>query len=73
MTITTYYVTQKSGRFDIDTNAAVHLINDLVFSTGDNRSWDATRALVDSMFDPATQQHYGIAIESEEHEVGADD
>ena len=73
MTITTYHVTYQSGRSDIDANATVHLINDLAFSTGENRSWDATRALVNSMLDAATQERLGIRIEAEELEADTDD
>jgi hypothetical protein len=73
MTITTYHVTSQSGRSDTDANATIHLINDLAFSSGENRSWDATRALVNSMLDAATQERLGIQIEAEELEADTDD
>jgi sirohydrochlorin ferrochelatase len=73
MTNTTYYVTHKLGRSDPDANAIVHLINDLAFTSGDNRSWDATRAHVDALADPDTQRRIGIMIEAEQTEVVGED
>jgi hypothetical protein len=73
MTITTYYVTHKLGRFDADANATIHLINDMAYNGGENRSWDATRALVNSLVDSDTQARFGINIETEECELVAED
>jgi hypothetical protein len=73
MTNTTYYVTHKLGRPDAEANAIIHLINDLAFSSGDNRSWDATRAHVDALADPDTQKRFGITIEAEQSELVAED
>ena len=72
MTITSYYVKQQTGA-DAEAMATIHLINDLAFSNGDCRSWDATRALVDSMLDAATQARLGICIEAEPFELAEDD
>jgi hypothetical protein len=73
MTITTYHVTHQLGRSDRDASATIHLINDLAFSSGENRSWDATRALVDSMLGADEQQRLGVQIEAEQSEVFDDD
>jgi hypothetical protein len=73
MTITTYYVTHKLGRSDADANATIHLINDLAIGSGENRSWDATRALVNSLVDADTQERFGISIDAEECELFAED
>jgi hypothetical protein len=73
MTNTTYYVTHTLNRPDPEANAIVHLINDLTFSSGDNRSWDATRAHVDALTDADTQKRFGITIEAEQSEVVAED
>jgi hypothetical protein len=73
MTITTYYVTHKLGRSDGDANAAIHLINDMAFSSGENRSWDSTRALVNSLLDADTQARFGINIEMEQCELETED
>ena len=73
MTITSYYVQHEAGRADPDARAAIHLINDLAFSTGDNRSWDATRALVDSMLDAAAQDRLGVRIVAADAEAATDD
>ena len=73
MTITTYYATHKSGRTHRDADAIVHRVNDMTAESGDNRSWDATRAHIDALADSATQQRYGIAIEAEQFELEGDD
>jgi hypothetical protein len=73
MTITSYYVTHKLGRSDADANATIHLINDLAISGGENRSWDATRALVNELVDPDTQERFGIRIEAEQCELEFED
>ncbi|MBU1235550.1 MAG: hypothetical protein KJ634_00685 [Gammaproteobacteria bacterium] len=73
MTITTYYVTHRLGRPDADTSATIHLINDLTFGTKENRSWDATRALVDQLVDPEAKRRYGISIEAEQSELADED
>jgi len=72
MTITSYYVKQQTGA-DAEAMATIHLINDLAYSSGDYRSWDATRALVDSMLDTVTQDRLGICIEAEQSELAEDD
>ncbi len=73
MTITTYFVTHRLGRSDADAAATIHLINDLAIGSGENRSWDATRALVNSLLDADTQARLGIAIEAEEVELHTED
>lgn len=73
MTITSYYVQHEANRADADARATIHLINDLASSGGENRSWDATRALVDSLLDGETQERLGIRIEAEESEAETDD
>lgn len=73
MTITTYYVTRQPGCVDADVSAKIHLINDTAFTSGENRSWDATRALVDSLLDAAEQRRLGVQIEAEQSEVFDDD
>ena len=73
MTITTYYVTHQAGRSDRDASATIHLINDLAVSGGENRSWDATRALVDSMLATDEQERLGVRIEAEQNEEFGDD
>jgi len=73
MTITTYYATYKLGRADAEADAIVHLINDLTAGNGDNRSWDATRAHIDTLADADTQQRLGIVIDAENFELPADD
>jgi hypothetical protein len=73
MTITTYYVTHKLGRSHVEANAIVHLVNDLTFSSGDNRLWDATRAHLDALADAETQKRFGITIEAEQSELVAED
>jgi hypothetical protein len=73
MTITTYYATHKLGRSNADANATIHLINDMAFSSGENRSWDATRALVNELVDADTQARFGISIQAEECELVAED
>ena len=73
MTITTYYATHRLGRAHADANAIVHLINDVASGTGDNRSWDATRAHLDALADAETQRRLGITIEAEHCELEAED
>ena len=73
MTNTTYYVTHKLEHSDPEANAIVHLINDLTFNSGDNRSWDATRAHVNALADADMQRRIGITIEAEQTEVVAED
>lgn len=73
MTITTYYATYKLGRADAEAEAIVHLINDLTAGNGDNRSWDATRAHVDELADPDTQNRLRITVEAEQFEHLAED
>lgn len=73
MTVTSYYVTHKLGRSDADANATIHLINDMAYSSGENRSWDATRALVNTLVNADTQARIGISIEAEECEMVAED
>ena len=69
MTITTYYATHKLGHANRDADAIVHYVNDATADSGDNRSWDATRAHLDSLADPDTQQRLGISIEAEQYEL----
>ena len=73
MTITTYYATHKLGRSDNEANAIVHLINDVAYSSGDHRSWDATRAHIEALTDTETQQRFGITIEAEHAELESED
>ncbi|MFA7270214.1 MAG: hypothetical protein WC073_12785 [Sterolibacterium sp.] len=73
MTLTTYYAAYSLGRSDKEADAIVHLINDMTASNGDNRSWDSTRAFVNAVADPETQQRFGIVIETEKFELVADD
>ena len=73
MTVTTYYVTHKLGHPDAEANAILHLINDLAFSSGDNRSWDATRAHVDALADAEMQARYRITVEAEQSELVPED
>ncbi|MBI4985832.1 MAG: hypothetical protein HZC24_10965 [Rhodocyclales bacterium] len=73
MTITTYYATHKLGRSNPEADAIVHLVNDVTAATGDNRSWDATRARINALADADTQIRLGIVIEDEMFELHADD
>jgi len=73
MTLTTYYATHTLGRPDPEADAIVHRVNDLTAGSGDNRSWDATRAHVNALADPATQKRLGITIEAEQFELVAGD
>jgi len=73
MTITTYYATYKLDRSDAEANAIIHRVNDLTADSGDNRSWDSTRAHIDALVDSDTQKRLGIIIEAEEFELMADD
>jgi len=73
MTVTTYYVTQQRGHADAEASARVHLINDMAHGSGENRSWDATRALVDAMFGGDEQERLGVRIEAEQSEAESDD
>jgi hypothetical protein len=72
MTVTTYYATHSLGR-DREANAIVHHINDLAAASGDNRSWDATRACLDYVADADTQNRLGIRIEAEQEEHMGDE
>ena len=73
MTITNYYATYNLGRSDFEAEAIVHHINDLTAGSGDNRSWDATRAHINALADADTQRRLGITIEAEEFELVAED
>jgi hypothetical protein len=73
MTITTYYATHSLGSRHTEADAIVHSINDLTAASGDNRSWDATRALLDNIADAQTQALFGIRIEAEHHEHAGDE
>lgn len=73
MMTTTYHVAHQAGRSDAEAAATIHFINDTAFSSGDNRSWDATRALVNALFDANEQERLGISIEAEQSELVADD
>jgi hypothetical protein len=73
MTITTYYATHSLGQRHHEADAIVHQINDLTAASGDNRSWDATRAQLDHVADPQTQARLGIRIEAEQFEHMGDE
>lgn len=73
MTITTYHATHQLGHANRDADAIVHLINDTTAASGDNRSWDATRAHINALTDPDTQQRLGLGIEAEQYELVDDD
>ena len=73
MTITTYYATYKAGRSNAEADAIVHLINDMTAGSGDNRSWDSTRAHINALADLETQKRLGIIIENEQFEVVDED
>lgn len=73
MTVTTYYATHKLSRSDAEANAIVHRINDLAYSSGDHRSWDATKAHIEALADTDTQQRFGITIEAEHCELENED
>jgi hypothetical protein len=73
MTITTYYATRRPGHSDRETDAIIHLVNDLTAENGDNRSWDATRAHLDALTDADTQSRLGITIEAEQYELTTED
>ena len=49
MTLTPYYATHSAAQNRNEANAIVHHINDLTAGSGDNRSWDATRAHLNAL------------------------
>jgi nicotinamidase-related amidase len=73
MTLTTYYATHTLGHRDAEADAIVDMVNDLTAGSGDNRSWDATRARVDALADSATQRRLGIVVEAETHELDSEE
>ena len=73
MTITTYYATHSLGQRHHEADAIVHHLNDLTAASGDNRCWDATRALLDNIADAQTQARFGIRIEAEEFDHPGDE
>jgi len=73
MTLTTYYATHSAAQNRNEANSIVHHINDLTEASGDNRSWDATRAHLNALADSETQARLGITIEAEQSEVLADE
>jgi hypothetical protein len=73
MTFTTYYATHSAAQNRNEANAIVHHINDVTAASGDNRSWDATRAHLNALADSETQARLGITIEAEDNELMADE
>jgi hypothetical protein len=73
MTFTTYYATHSAAQNRNEANAIVHHINDATAASGDNRSWDATRAHLNALADSETQARLGITIEAEDSELMADE